>query len=48
MQVSVEELALIIGQQKIEIYALQKQCASLEKELLKLRPLPEGEKDAAS
>ena len=46
MQVSVEELAMMIGQQRIEIYALQKQLAAMEAELLKLRPLPEKELDA--
>jgi hypothetical protein len=43
--VSVPEVQMLLGQKDIEIYALQRKVATLEAELLKLRPLPE-KKDA--
>lgn len=44
MQVSVEELAMLLGQKTIEIYALQKQVAALQAEGARLKkPEPSAE-----
>lgn len=47
MQVTVEELAMLIGSKEIEIFTLQKQIAALQKLVKELEPKPEQPKDAA-
>lgn len=41
MQVTNEELAMMLGVRDIEIYALQKQLAELQKRLKELEPKPD-------
>lgn len=41
MQVTVEELAMLIGQKDVEIFYLQKQIATLQKQVSELTPKPE-------
>ena len=43
MKVSVEEVAMLLGQRDIEIHFLQKVIAELQEELVKLKPKPEQE-----
>lgn len=40
MNVSVEEVAMVIGQKELEIYYLQKQIAALQKRIAELMPNP--------
>lgn len=48
MQVTVEELAMLLGTKDIEIYSLQKQVASLQQKLAEVQPKPEPELKAVS
>lgn len=41
MNVSVEEVAMILGQKDIEIFAMQKQISALQKRVEELTPRPE-------
>jgi hypothetical protein len=41
MQVSVEEVQMLLGQKDIEIFALHKQIVALQKRVEELTPKPE-------
>lgn len=47
IRVTEAEVAMLLGQKDVEIYALQKRVAALETELLRLRP-PAEKKDPAT
>ena len=44
MKVSIEEVAMLLGQKDIEIFALQQQLQAALKRLAEFEPKPEGDK----